>query len=142
MNNAPIPTSRARDTLQRGLVVVVALVIVGCADTIQRPSATTTVVPSGSRWALPTATMRWNEYACDLITKYGSGQQGSVRVLAYVNLAINNGIVVARQQGVKPDGAAAGAAAAILAYLFPKDAALIEARLQGEIAALGPASRD
>jgi hypothetical protein len=42
-----------------------------------------------SRWALPTATMRWNEYACDLITKNASGQQGSVRVLAYVNLTIN-----------------------------------------------------
>ncbi|HET7033988.1 MAG TPA: hypothetical protein VFJ48_12735, partial [Casimicrobiaceae bacterium] len=92
---------------------------------------------TSSPWALPTSTMRWNEYACDLIARNQVGQFGASRALAYVNLAINNAIVVARQQGRKPEGAAAGAAAAALVYFFPKDEQAISARLDGEIAAMG-----
>ena len=87
--------------------------------------------------------MRWNEYACELIARNQIGQQRSARVLAYLNLAINNAIRAAAQQGRKPDGAAAGAAATVLAYAFPKDASAIEARLAGESAAVGSgATRD
>jgi hypothetical protein len=53
----------------------------------------------------------------------------------------NNGIVLARQQGWKPDGGAAGAAAEALAYLFPKDEPAIRARLAGETAAICNALR-
>ncbi|HEU5195493.1 MAG TPA: hypothetical protein VFW70_12195 [Methylomirabilota bacterium] len=60
--------------------------------------------------------MRWNEYASDLITKNAIGQFPAARTYAYMNLAINDAIVAARQQGRKPDGAAAGAAATVLAF--------------------------
>jgi hypothetical protein len=81
--------------------------------------------------------MRWNEYAADLIARNQVGQFPAFRALAYVNLAINNAIVVARQQGRKSDGAAAGAAAAVLIHLFPKEEQAIAGRLSGETAALG-----
>ena len=85
--------------------------------------------------------MRWNEYACELIARNQIGQVPSARTLAYTNLAINNAIVTARPQGRKPDGAAAGAAAAVLAFLFPKEEQAIAARLSGETAALGADAR-
>jgi PAP2 superfamily protein len=115
-------------------IAAATMLAAGCA---QQPERMATAAPTSSPWALPTSTMRWNEYACDLIARNQVGQFGSSRTLAYVNLAINNAIVVARQQGRKPDGAAAGAAAATLIYFFPKDEQAITTRLDGEIAAMG-----
>jgi hypothetical protein len=43
--------------------------------------------------------MSWNEYACNLIAQNRAGQFPASRILAYLNLAINNGIVAARAQG-------------------------------------------
>jgi PAP2 superfamily len=139
MRNAPITIafSSLKRTAVPLFIAALATGFAGCADTMQRPAASAATALPASPWASPTATMRWNEYASDLVTKNFSGQQRSVRTLAYVNLAINNAIVMARPQGVKTDGAAAGAAAAMLVYLFPKDASLTEARLQGEINAIG-----
>jgi hypothetical protein len=113
----------------------------GCAHQGERgPGMVASRLPA-SPWALPTSTMRWNEYACDLIARNQIGQVPSARTLAYMNLAINNAIIVARLQGRKPDGAAAGAAAAVLTYVFPKEEQAIAARLSGETAALGPDTR-
>lgn len=120
---------------------VLAIVLAGaCAHPRDRGSAS--ALPSNpSPWELPTSTMSWNEYAWDLIARHQIGQFPSARTLAYTNLAINNAIVLARQQGRKPDGAAAGAAATVLAFVFPKDEQAIAARLAGEAAALGPEAR-
>jgi hypothetical protein len=115
----------------------------GCAGTVRTPGAEAAPAGASSPWAMPTATMRWNEYACELSARNQIGQQRTARVLAYLNLAINNAIRVAAQQGRKADGAAGGAAATVLAYAFPNNAAMIEARLASETAALGPgATRD
>jgi hypothetical protein len=122
------------------LYAVLAFVLAGgCAHSREGASASGSSQPTESPWALPTSTMRWNEYASELIARNQIGQFPAARTLAYTNLAINNGIVMARQQGHKPDGAAAGAAAAILAYLFPKEEQAIAGRLSGEMAALGAA---
>ena len=109
----------------------------GCAQQPDRVSASGASQPAPSPWAAPTSTMRWNEYACELIARNQVGQFPAARTLAYLNLAINNAIITARQQGRKSDGAAAGAAAAVLSYVFPKDEQAIAARLSGEVAALG-----
>ncbi len=85
--------------------------------------------------------MSWNEYACNLIAQNRTGQFPASRMLAYLNLAINNGIVAARQQGRKPDGAAAGAAAAVLVYAFPAEEQAITGRLTRETAAIGADGR-
>jgi hypothetical protein len=120
---------------------LLALAVVGCAHDGARSSSVVAAPPAASPWALPTSTMRWNEYACDLIARNAIGQFPAARTLAYTNLAINNAIVVARGQGRKPDGAAAGAAATVLAFLFPKDEQAIAARLSGETAAIGADAR-
>jgi hypothetical protein len=112
-------------------VALVVLAVAGCAQQPERAAAT------APTWAQPTSTMRWNEYACDLIDRNQVGQFPASRTLAYLNLAINNAIVTAKQQGKRGDGAAAGAAATVLVNLFPKDEAAINARLAGEIAAIG-----
>lgn len=121
--------------------VLAVVVAGGCAQTRERASMPEASKPAPSPWALPTSTMRWNEYACELIARNQAGQFPASRTLAYMNLAINNGIVLARQQGRKPDGAAAGAAAAVLAYIFPKDEPGISTRLSGETAAIGDSLR-
>jgi hypothetical protein len=122
--------------------LVLAIVFVGgCAQSSERAAAPSVAAPAASPWALPTSTMRWNEHASDLIAKNAIGQFPAARTYAYMNLAINNAIVAARQQGRKPDGAAAGAAATVLVFAFPKDEQAINARLAGESAALGAANR-
>jgi hypothetical protein len=114
----------------------------GCA---QQPSSPQGAVPAaraaGSPWTLPTSTMAWNEYACDLIARNQAGQFPAARTLSYLNLAISNAYAAAKQQGRRGDGAAAGAAATVLVYMFPKDEATINARLAGEIAAIGSDGR-
>ena len=117
--------------------VAAMVLVVGCAQQPERGLPVGTSQPAPSPWALATSTMRWNEYACELIARNQVGQFPASRVLAYVNLSINNAIVLARQQGRKTDGAAAGAAAMTLIYLFPKDEQAITGRLTGETAALG-----
>jgi len=124
------------------LIFVAAVAcLAACAQQPERMSASLTSQPAPSPWALPTATMRWNEYACDLIARNQVGQFAASRTLAYVNLAINNAIVAAKQQGRAPGGAAAGAAADVLAYLYPKDEQAIRSRLAGEGAAIGASAR-
>ena len=113
------------------LVVIVAVGLISCAQQPERAATT------AATWAQPTSTMRWNEYACDLIDRNQVGQFAALRTLAYMNLAINNAMVTAKGQGKRTDGAAAGAAATVLVYLYPKDEAAINARLAGEVAAIG-----
>lgn len=129
----------SRSSTFDSLLIAVALatlaLVSGCA---QQPA---TMPVAASPWTLPTSTMRWNEYACDLIARNQVGQFPASRTLAYLNLAINNGIVLAKQQRLASDGAAAGAAAAVLIYLFPKDEQAISARLAGETAAIGGKDR-
>lgn len=134
----PRDLARDRTTLSLLLYAVVAIVLVsGCAHQREPAAAPGVSSPAASPWALPTSTMRWNEYACELIARNQIGQVPAARALAYMNLSINNAIVAARQQGRAPDGAAAGAAAAVLAYIFPKDEPAITTRLSGETASLG-----
>src|SRR5262249_50550153 len=122
------------------LVLAIAFVS-GCAQSREGAVATSVAAPAASPWALPTSTMRWNEHASDLIAKNAIGQFPAARTYAYMNLGINNAIVAARQQGRKPDGAAAGAAATVLAFVFPKEEQAIAARLAGESAALAATNR-
>ena len=116
------------------LAIVAAALMAACAD---QPSRTAPASAAASPWAVPTSTVWWNEYACELIARNQFGQFGATRVFAYMNLAINNAIVTARQKGVRPEGAAAGAAATVLASFFPKDAQTVTTRLANETAALG-----
>ena len=122
-------------------VVLAVTVLAGCAHRRGAASASGVSAANPSPWASPTSTMQWNEYAGNLITRNQIGQFPSARTFAYMNLAINNAIVAARQQGRTPDGAAAGAAAAVLANVFPKDEQAITARLAGETAAIGAEAR-
>jgi len=129
----------------RNVLVVLAVVPIalasGCAHQPERFSESGTSDPAASPWALPTATMRWNEYACELVARNRVGQFPASRTFAYLNLAINNAIVLAKEKGRASDGAAAGAAAAVLIYLFPKDESEIARRLTGEAAAIGTKAR-
>jgi hypothetical protein len=120
-------------------LTLVAVAIAGaCTQAPMRSSDATGAagLPAAPR-AAPTSTARWNEYACELIARNRAGQFPAVRSLAYMNLAVNNATVEAGRQGTKPEGAAAGAAATVLAFFFPQEAPAIAARLSGETAALG-----
>lgn len=123
------------------MAAVLAALLTACA---QAPKLGSSAVPSQSTrtpWAAATSTFQWNDYATDLIARNAVGQFPAVRILAYLNLAINNAIVQAKVQGLEPDGAAAGAAAGMLSHFFPKDDQTTMARLQREAAALGGPAR-
>ena len=77
------------------VAVVVAMLAAGCAQQPERGSIAS-VSPPPPPWTLQTSTMRWNDYACDVIARNQAGQFPAARTLAYVNLAINNAIIVAR----------------------------------------------
>jgi hypothetical protein len=128
--------ARVRAPRALAITIVAAALAAGCAQQTARNDATTSAMPT-SPWAAPTSTVRWNDYACDLIARNQVGQFPALRTLAYTNLAINNAIVVARTKGLRPEGAASGAAATMLMFFFPKDEQVIAARLAGETAALG-----
>jgi len=136
---APLRATRSRAFVPCALSAI--LLAGGCTQQAPPRAARNPSPTTASPWALPTSTMRWNEYACDLIARNQAGQFPAARILAYMNLAINNAIVAARQQGRKPDGAAAGAAATVLAFVFPKEEQAIAARLAGESAALAATNR-
>lgn len=127
------PASRAWRQIAAALSATLSLALAGCATTGAAPNATP--------WIAATSTNQWNEHANDLITRNGSGQVGALRVLAYLNVAIHNAIVQAGAQQRSSEGAAAGAAATVLAGLFPRDEAAVNTRLQREVAALGSAQR-
>jgi hypothetical protein len=116
------------------LAVVVAVLAASCAQQPERSSIANVSPPP---WTLHTSTLRWNDYACDIIARNQAGQFPAARTLAYVNLAINNAIIVARQQGRRPEGAISGAAATTLVAFFPKEEEAIGQRLAGETAAMG-----
>jgi hypothetical protein len=85
--------------------------------------------------------VQWNEFASELVARNQVGQYPALRTFAYVNLAINNAIVAANANATRPEGAAAGAAAATLAYLLPKENKAIAARLDAEAMAMGAPHR-
>lgn len=122
------------------LVTLASALLTACAQAPSRTEVTSPTTAVQSPWAAPTSTVRWNEYACDLIARNQAGQFAALRTLAYLNLAINNAIVTARAKGIAPEGAAAGAAASVLAFLYPKDEAAINARLAMETNSLGASS--
>lgn len=127
------------DFAARILVSVLAVSsLVACAHL---PADASAAAPTRASWASATSTNQWNEYATELIAREAVGQFPAARTLAYMNLAIHNGIVQARSEHLDADGAAAGAASTVLAELFPKHEAATSARLQREIQALGPAHR-
>jgi len=121
--------------LYRGFLVALATVALlgACAhsptEQVKRP------------WFSPTSTNQWNEFANDLIARNAVGQGGALRTLAYLNLAIHNAIVQSDKERQASDGAVAGAAATVLAQLFAKDEAAVNARLQREIQAIGSGRR-
>lgn len=129
-----------RPVLSTTMAALLAALLGACAQLPADPSAST---PGATKtpWAASTSTWQWNDYATDLIARNAVGQFPALRTLAYMNLAIHNAIVQAGGQGMEPDGAAAGAAAAVLVHLYPKDEQATAARLQREVQALGGPSR-
>ena len=76
---------------------VLAAVLTACAQSPTRTESATQSSKATSPWAAPTSTVRWNEYACDLIARNQVGQFPALRTLAYLNLAMNNAIVAASE---------------------------------------------
>ena len=128
-----IRAATPRWVARMGLALIAGLGLGACATA---PSA-----PVKTPWISASSTNQWNDHANDLIARNASGQVGALRVLAYLNVAIHNAIVQARSEQKSTEGAAAGAAATVLAQLFTRDEAAITARLQREVQALGTSER-
>jgi hypothetical protein len=132
--------SRARAARGVVFLILAGALLQGCMQPSVRRDMTSPAALGPSPWAAHTSTVRWNEYACEMIARNQAGQFPALRTLAYLNPGIDNAIVMARTKGIKPQGAAAGAAAEILVYFFPKEEQVIASRLARETAALGAKS--
>jgi hypothetical protein len=131
----------ARSYHRIAFTLVAAALASGCAHQSAHNESDARPASQASPWAAPTSTVQWNEYASELIAANKVGQFPALRTLAYVNLAVNDAVVLARKQGIEPEGAAAGAAAGALAHFFPKEDKAIAARLASERFALGSGYR-
>src|ERR1700752_1466178 len=142
----PRPRSEAMmtTTLRRmlGALSILLPITLTAACAHQGTGSAASASPStASPWASPTSTMRWNDQAWELVARNQVGQYPAIRTFAYTNLAINNAIILARQQNRGPAGAAAGAAATVLIFLYPKDEQALTTRLARETAAIGAEGR-
>jgi hypothetical protein len=116
-----------------------ALSLAGCAgDTVAPDPSARAEAAFGRK---PLATLEWNRLALGMIEKHKPSQQAALRGMAYLTLAQFGAIDAAQGHGQRPtvtSGAIAGASAAVLAYLFPVDAAAFEAEVRAREAALEP----
>jgi membrane-associated phospholipid phosphatase len=121
--------------LALGAAVAAASIIVsGCGPLPVGPATTRgNGADIGSR---ASATRHWNDSARELITRNASPEVA--RIFAYLALAQRNAAILARQRA-NPDGAIAGASAAVLAFFFPAATPALQAQLDRETAALGGA---
>ena len=118
-------------TFTRALVVTALAGAIGCA---QSPT-TVPSTASSSTTLRATATVHWNDYARELVTRNSSPQVA--RIFPYLALAQRNAAILARQSGRNVDGAVTGASAGVLAFFFPNTAQAIDGQVAREIAALG-----
>jgi membrane-associated phospholipid phosphatase len=86
------------------------------------------------------ATVGWNRMARDLVVEHATGAAPAIRVYALLSVAQYNAVVAAEAGGAGPErpspaAAVAGASAAVLTYLYPGKAGLLEARVDDQAAA-------
>jgi hypothetical protein len=124
--------------------ILLSLVIVGCAADSVIPPLTTQcqLVRSTSASApAPTAAERWNLVTSGVVSRREFGPLGIARTYALVSVAQYNAAVAARSASTtfapqSETGAAAGAAAAVLASLYPTEQATIDAQLSVDSASV------
>jgi membrane-associated phospholipid phosphatase len=130
-------SSFLRRTVRTALTLVAAAVA-ACADPVSvsdRPSTSADESPSASH---AEATLAWNKVARDLVAKHSTSAPASIRTFALLSVAQYNAIVAAEKAAsrsaaaiasgkVRPSdrGAIAGASAAVLAYVYPQEAAFL-----------------
>lgn len=124
--------------------ILLSLLIVGCAgDTVTTaiPNQCQLVRSASATAAPPTAAERWNEVTNAVVSRREFGPLGIARTYAMVSVAQYNATVAAHSAStdVTPQsetGAASGAAAAVLAALYPVEQAAIDAQLSVDSASV------
>lgn len=132
------------------LVLVSALAlglgVAGCADsstgTLPQQLSPPTASSDAAKFWEAGASVHWNALLRDLITGKSSkpNQQATLRAFTYLSLAQYDAVIAAEDGtdgSAHPSmrGAVAGASAVVLEYLFPADAAALEAAVQAQRAA-------
>jgi hypothetical protein len=114
-------------------MAMMASVVVGCADGAGSPTAAPGTIADARSWT-GGATVAWNEVTRGLVKQYATGAAPAIRVYALVSVAQDEaaqGAFRASDRHDAPSEAAAVAAASatVLTYLYPNEAAQLEARL-------------
>jgi membrane-associated phospholipid phosphatase len=89
--------------------------------------------PARAQVTEPSAVAPWIEFELNAIASHATNPPRAARALAHVSSAM---YLAARTGGRTPDDAVAGAASTVLAYLYPDQAAQIQA-LAGQLADVG-----
>ena len=122
----------------RGAIALAAATLAACQDpiTVDRSQLSTDMSASAAGTATADATLAWNRVARDLVAKYSTSAPASIRTFALLSVAQHDAIVAAeRQARVSDRGAVAGASAAVLAYVYPQEAAFLAATASAQRAA-------
>ena len=131
--------------LSRTLFVIALFAVGGCGDGNRIGSASMTApratldeasVPAAER---VTASSLWNQRTRVIISRRGGSSNVAARTFALVSVAQYNAVVAAREAkdgGVHPSlaGAAAGAAATVLAGLYSAEQSFVDAQLASDAA--------
>jgi PAP2 superfamily protein len=116
---------------QLGLTSIGAAVLVACAEPVAVRAPAVDARTDAVHFWESGATVAWNQVARGLVVKY-TGAIPAIRVYALLSVAQYNSIIAAedgKEGALHPSagGAVAGASAAILTYLYPVEAAALEA---------------
>ncbi len=126
---------------QLGLTSIGAAILVACAEPLSVGNPVVNALPNAVHFWESGATVAWNEVARGLVTKY-TGAIPAIRVYALLTVAQYNAIIAAEDgkdgaQHPSAGGAVAGASAAMLTYLYPTEAASLEALVDQQEATPG-----
>ncbi len=131
-------------TLARRAALVTAVALAAACRSTDSPAATDVVDVDASLHATErgevNATVTWNRAARDLVKKYATGAAPAMRVYALVSLVQHEAATEALharggRMRASDAAAVAGASAAMLTYLYPAEAAALEAKVDSQEAA-------
>jgi hypothetical protein len=114
-----------------------AAALAACGDPVTSTDSASASPAFSASASTPEVTLGWNELARTLVAQTSTSAPASIRTFALLSVAQHNAIVAAEDARPRAAeaGAIAGASAAVLAYVYPQAAPVLQARVAAERAA-------
>jgi len=124
--------------------LTMAVLLAACHEPVAVADPRTASTGAAEVARAASATVAWNRVARDLVVKHRTSVPASIRMFALLSVAQYNGIVAAENGTAGPTvaserGATAGAAAAVLSYVYPAEAQFLEGLVDEQAASAAAA---